>query len=151
MEVAMVDAVLKSSMGRMRRRSRMCMKQERERLEMWLENERRGSKVTPRLRTGASEMKVVEEELLDNRMEESGIFLIWAGNAKFLIRRVVCETFTIPGGNLDETQESLFTGQLPTRIVIGCVDNEAFNGSYKKNPYNFKHMNLSQLKIYLDG
>ena len=24
-------------------------------------------------------MKVVEEELLDNRMKESGIFLIWAG------------------------------------------------------------------------
>ena len=76
-----MDAVLKSSMGRMRRRSRMCMKQERERLEMWLENERRGSKVTPRLRTGASEMKVglVKDELLDIRMEESGIFLIWAG------------------------------------------------------------------------
>src|SRR6218665_1270117 len=79
MEVAMVDAVLKSSMGRMRRRSRMCMKQERERLDMWLENERWGSKVTPRSWTGASEMKLVEEELLDNRMEESGIFLIWAG------------------------------------------------------------------------
>ena len=29
---------------------------------------------TPRLRTGASEMKVVEKELLDNRMEESEIF-----------------------------------------------------------------------------
>ena len=49
------------------------------------------------------------------------------------------------------TQENLFSGQLPTRIVIGCVDNEAFNGSYKKNPFNFKHMNLSQLKVYLDG
>jgi len=24
-------------------------------------------------------MKVVKDELLDNRMEESGIFLIWAG------------------------------------------------------------------------
>src|SRR6218665_2676574 len=79
MEGAMVEAVLKSSMGRMRRRSRMCMKQEREGFEMWLENERLGSKVTPRLRIGASEMKVVEEELLDNRMEESRIFLIWAG------------------------------------------------------------------------
>src|SRR6218665_1877257 len=79
MEVAMVDAVLKSSMGRMRRRSRMCMKQERKRFEMWLENERCGSKVTPRLRTGESEMKVVKEELLDNRMKKSGIFLIWAG------------------------------------------------------------------------
>ena len=35
----MVDAVLKSSMGRMRRRSRMCRKQVRERLDMWFEKE----------------------------------------------------------------------------------------------------------------
>ena len=33
MEVAIVDAVLKSSMGRMQRRSRMCMKQEPHHLE----------------------------------------------------------------------------------------------------------------------
>src|SRR6218665_3163264 len=79
MEGAMVDAVLKSSMGRMRRKTRMCMKQERGGLEVGSEDERCGSKVTPRLRTGASEMKVVKEELLDNRMEQSGIFLIWAG------------------------------------------------------------------------
>src|SRR5678815_813347 len=75
MEVAMVEAVLKSSMGRMRRRSRMCMKQERERLDMWLEKERCGSKVTPRLRTGASEVKVRDEELEDRCIEGSWIFL----------------------------------------------------------------------------
>ena len=74
----MVEAVLKSSMGRMRRRSRMCMKQERERLEIWLEKERRGSKVPQRLRTGASEVKVVEDELLERCIEGSEIFLIWA-------------------------------------------------------------------------
>ena len=73
------------------------------------------------------------------------------GNVKFPIRRAICKTFTIPRGNLDASQESLFSGQLPTRIVIGCVDNDAFNGSYTKNPFNFKHMNLSQLKVYLDG
>src|SRR6218665_3147110 len=78
MDVAMVEAVLESSMGRMRRRSRMCMKQERERLEMWLEKERRGSKVTPRWRTGALEVKVVEDELSERCIEGSGIFLIWA-------------------------------------------------------------------------
>src|SRR6218665_154391 len=77
MEVAMVEAALKSSMGR--RRARMCMKQERKRLEMWLEKERCGLKVTPRLPTGASDVKVVEEELLDRCIEWSGIFLIWAG------------------------------------------------------------------------
>src|SRR6218665_2322863 len=79
MEVAMVEAVLKSSMGRMRRRSRMCMKQEREKLEMWLEKERLGLKVTPRLRTGESEGKEVEDELSERCIEGSGIFLIWAG------------------------------------------------------------------------
>src|SRR6218665_2967218 len=79
MEGAMVEAVLKSIMGRMRRRSRMCMKQKRERLEMWLEKERCGSKVTPRLRTGASEGKEGEDELSERSIEGSGIFLIWAG------------------------------------------------------------------------
>ena len=73
------------------------------------------------------------------------------GNAKYPIRRVVCKTFTVPRGNLDFSQESLFSGQLPTRLVIACVDNDAFNGNYQRNPFNFKHYNLTQLKLYLDG
>src|SRR6218665_4170751 len=72
-------------------------------------------------------------------------------NVKFPIRRTICKTFTIPARNLDASQESLFTNQLPTTIVIGCVDHDAFNGSYAKNPFNFKHMGLTQLKVYLDG
>ena len=40
-DVAMVDAVLKSSMDRTRQRSQMCPKQERESLKVWLEKERR--------------------------------------------------------------------------------------------------------------
>src|SRR5688572_10236100 len=84
MEVAMVEAVLKSSMGRMRRRSRMCMKQERERLDMWLEKERCGSKVTPRLRTGTSEVKVRDEELVHRCIEGSGIFFIWSGRRRIM-------------------------------------------------------------------
>ena len=73
------------------------------------------------------------------------------GNAKYPIRRAVCKTYTIPTGNLDHTQENLFTGQLPTRIVVGCVNNDAFNGRFSKNPFNFKHFNLTQLRVYLDG
>jgi hypothetical protein len=73
------------------------------------------------------------------------------GNAKYTLKRIVCKTFTIPAGNLDGSQESLFSGQLPTRLVIGCVDNRAFNGAYNRNPYNFEHFNMTQLKIYLDG
>lgn len=73
------------------------------------------------------------------------------GNMKFPIRRVVCKTFTVPRGNLDFSQENLFSGQIPSRVVIGCVDNDAFNGSYTKNPFNFKHYNLTQMKVFTDG
>ena len=41
--------------------------------------------------------------------------------AKYPIRRVVCKTFAVPQNYLDVTHEKLFSGQLPTRIVVGLV------------------------------
>jgi hypothetical protein len=73
------------------------------------------------------------------------------GMAKYPLRRVICKTFTIPSGYLDVTHEKLFTGQLPSRLVVGCVDNQAFNGDYAKNPFNFKHFSLNEIMVYLDG
>jgi len=73
------------------------------------------------------------------------------GNAKYPVRRVVCKTFTVSRGNLNFTQENVFSGQLPTKVVIGLVDNAAYNGSYALNPFNFKHFNMSNLTLYLDG
>jgi hypothetical protein len=73
------------------------------------------------------------------------------GNAKYPIRRVVCKSYSVSTGMRDNIHEGLFTGQIPSRIVIGMVENEAFNGSYRRNPFNFKHYNLSSIKIYVDG
>src|SRR6218665_3922212 len=80
MEVAMVEAVLKSSMGRMRRRSRPDVHEAGagEVGDVVGEREMR-IEVTPRLRTGASEVKEVEDELSERCIEGSGIFLIWPG------------------------------------------------------------------------
>ena len=72
-------------------------------------------------------------------------------NAKYPIRRVVCKSFTVPAGFMDVSHEKLFSGQLPSRLVIGLVDNEAFNGSLARNPYNFQHFRLNELSVYLDG
>ena len=74
----MVEAVLKSSMGRMRRRSWMCMKQERERLEIDVvgEREERIKSNTKIADAPVKDVKVVEEELLDRCIEGSEIFLI---------------------------------------------------------------------------
>src|SRR5215475_15878813 len=73
------------------------------------------------------------------------------GNMKYPVRRAVVKTFTVTNGLLNFAQENVFTGQLPTRVVIGFVANNAFNGAYAENPFNFHHYNLSQLKLYVDG
>ena len=73
------------------------------------------------------------------------------GMAKYPIRRIICKTFTIPAGYLDASNEKLYSGQLPSRLIIGCVSNSAFNGRLNSNPFNFKHYNLSEIAVYLDG
>ena len=71
--------------------------------------------------------------------------------AKYPIRRVVCKTVTVPNGFRDVSHEKLFSGQLPTRIVIGLVGNEGFNGAFTRNPFNFRHFNLMEISVYSDG
>ena len=73
------------------------------------------------------------------------------GTAKYPLRRVICKMVSVPRGNLSLTQDHVFLGQLPHRIVVGCVSNEAFNGRYTKNPFNFQHFNVNFLTVHLDG
>jgi len=72
-------------------------------------------------------------------------------NAKYPIRRVICKTFTVPAGFLDVSHEKLFSGQIPSRLVIGLVRNDAFNGAFARNPFNFQHFNLNEITVYIDG
>jgi len=71
--------------------------------------------------------------------------------AKYPIRRAVCKTVTIPNTFRDINVEKLFSGQLPSRLVIGLVANLAFNGTFNRNPFNFAHYNLMEISVYSDG
>jgi len=73
------------------------------------------------------------------------------GTAKYPTKRVMCKSFTIPQNYLDVSYEKLFSGQLPTRMVIGLVSNRAFNGHTESNPFNFQPFNISEIALYLDG
>jgi hypothetical protein len=102
-------------------------------------------------------LHIVECKLLVRKLRLSpSIFISHAkalerGNARYPLKRIVCKSFTVPQGNLNFTQENVFSGQMPCRVVVGMTDNDGFNGVYNKNPYNFKHYNLMQLKLFLDG
>jgi hypothetical protein len=109
--------------------------------------------------TGAQQFKVVvtEASLLVRKDKISpSMYLAHAktlesGTAKYPIRRVICKSFTIPAGYLDVSHEKLFWGQLPTRLIVGLVDNRAYNGDRERNPFNFRHFSLTEIDIYLDG
>ena len=72
-------------------------------------------------------------------------------NAKFPIRRVEVKTFTISSGTRYKIEDHLLTGQLPKRVFIGLVLNEAFNGTLETNPFFFQHFNLSKMDVTCDG
>jgi len=57
--------------------------------------------------------------------------------AKYSINCVVWKTLTIPSAVMDVNQAKVFFGQIPMRIVIGLVRNDAFNRSTIRNLFNF--------------
>ena len=42
-------------------------------------------------------------------------------------------------------------GQLPKRLVIGCVNSDALNGAITKNPFDFKHYKINFVVLNVDG
>lgn len=71
--------------------------------------------------------------------------------AKYPINRVLTKVYSIPSGNMSFIQDNIFVGQMPKRLVIACVDNGAFNGDYKKSPFDFKHYSINFMGVYVDG
>ena len=72
------------------------------------------------------------------------------GTAKYPLQRVEVKSSTVPTGNRSITKENLFLGQLPRRMVVGLVDNDAYNNVITASPFNFKH-SINFMTIYRDG
>ena len=62
-----------------------------------------------------------------------------------------CKVYSIPQGALSSTHENLFLGTLPKRIILWCVDNDALNGAFGKNPFHAKNNAINFLAVYVDG
>lgn len=72
-------------------------------------------------------------------------------NARYYINHNELLTYSIPAGQQSYIKENLFTDLSPKMIMIAMVDNDAFNGDLKKNPFNFQHYGLTKLALFRDG
>jgi len=76
---------------------------------------------------------------------------IQRSTAKYPIKRVNIKTFSIGQGSLGYIRDNLYLGQLPSRLIIGLIGAEAFNGSYTKNPFNFQPHGLNYISLHVQG
>ncbi len=71
--------------------------------------------------------------------------------ARYPIRRVSCRTFHIDAATTTVRQLQLSMGQLPRRIVLGMVEAAAFQGNYKRNPFQFQHNQVNRMQLIAGG
>ncbi|XP_036147036.1 uncharacterized protein F54H12.2-like [Monomorium pharaonis] len=103
------------------------------------------------------EVHILDATLLVRRSKISpGILLAHAKalsktTAKYPLTRVEVKSISIHSGIYGETLDNVILGQIPKRLIIGFVDNKAFNGNRKLNPFNFHHYKINYLSLYVDG
>src|ERR1700728_2962700 len=54
-------------------------------------------------------------------------------------------------GTHDYSVKNVHSGQLPRRIFVAFVDNQAFSGDYTMNPFNFEHLKIKEISVQLNG
>ncbi|XP_066457872.1 uncharacterized protein F54H12.2-like [Eleutherodactylus coqui] len=74
-----------------------------------------------------------------------------ATTAKYTLDRTSLKVFSIAIGSRIATHENLFLGQIPKTVILAFVDNEAFSGSFQKNPLCVHHYSVNHAALYLDG
>nr|XP_034316692.1 uncharacterized protein F54H12.2-like [Crassostrea gigas] len=70
---------------------------------------------------------------------------------KYTISRNELKMNTIPKGSTEFYWDNIFPQAVPDRIVVALVDQKAVNGNYSANPFNFEHMGVTDVGIYVNG
>ena len=71
--------------------------------------------------------------------------------AKYPHQRTEVKTFTIPAKQSAFTIDNIYQGGVPSKLIIGLVDQDAYHGDFSKNPLKFGHYGLSSAGLYVDG
>ena len=75
---------------------------------------------------------LARKAVLSPTVQMAHIKALEKGTAKYPIRPVDCKVYSIPQGTMSHTHENLFLGTLPKRLILWCIDNDAYNGEYSR-------------------
>ena len=72
-------------------------------------------------------------------------------NARYPLKRTDIKFFSRAANISDLSEPNVVNGILPSRIVFGLVETDAFNGHLRKNPFNFQNFNLNYVAVKRNG
>ena len=93
----------------------------------------------------------VRKVKVDQAIRDSTEVLLKQTPAIYPVRRVVCKGLSIAPGLPNVRLDNIFSGLVPTSFVFGLVDSNAYTGEYGKNPFNFKHYDISTITLSVNG
>jgi hypothetical protein len=70
--------------------------------------------------------------------------------ARYGLRKTQLKSLFITEGRT-EYANAIFTEEVPRRIIIGLLANDAYNGSRFKSPFKFEHFNVREITITANG
>lgn len=72
-------------------------------------------------------------------------------NATIPFQHVEVHSVNIAAGQKHVSIDNLFTGKLPSVVLIGFVENAVHGGALDKNSLVFRHFDLTNLNLYVNG
>lgn len=70
--------------------------------------------------------------------------------ARYALRKTMIKSHFIDEGKTED-YVNLFTEQIPRRVIIGLVENNAYRGSKTLSPFMFQPFNMSEISIEANG
>ena len=71
--------------------------------------------------------------------------------ATYPIKRSLIKVLNLPAGQSTFVLDNVFMGQMPSKLIMGLVTNNAYSGALLLNPLKFAHNDLSFLCVHMNG
>ena len=72
-------------------------------------------------------------------------------NALYSYLKCDTKSYSVTAAQRTVYLDNLFQGTRPSKLVVGMVSSEGFNGAYKRNPFKFHHYDLTDIALVVDG
>jgi hypothetical protein len=108
--------------------------------------------------THSTVFKFLDAKLYVKRIRPSPSILLAQNEAlnrgalsRYNVTRVELKTFTYSSGAQSLSIDNAVLGIIPERLLFTMLKNTDFLGSIDSNPYNFRHYNMSNFSLFVNG